>query len=145
MWIQTHKFPRWFQKLVLTLFLKISDFQIHITLRFVTANQINPNLRLKTPPIPNNCLPLKISIYWFHQFKSKSEIYLSIKNPKYPQLTPVFRLHNIHLKFFTYQNKYKWILCTKNPVLNTRFQDFWCMNINKHLICFEKEDKYILK
>ena len=56
-------------------------------------------------------------------------------NIKYAHLTPSFWLHNINLVFSTCPHIYKWILCTENPVLNTIFQDFWCTNINNHLIC----------
>ena len=45
---------------------------------------------------------------------------------------------SIHLVFSTCcQHKYNWILCTKKPVSNASFQDFWCTNINNHLICFK--------
>ena len=61
------------------------------------------------------------------------------------RLTPVFRQHNIHLVFSTCQHKYKWILCTEKPVSNASFQDFWSANINNHLICFEKNNKFLFK
>ena len=47
-----------------------------------------------------------------------------LRNLKYAHLTPIFRLHNIHLVFSTHQHKHKWILCTEKPVLNGSFQDF---------------------
>ena len=67
-------------------------------------------------------LPLKFLIY--------------IRN--YAHSTPIFRLRNIHLVFSTCPHKYKWILCTENPVLNASFQNFLCTNINNHPICCEK-------
>ena len=47
-------------------------------------------------------------------------MHLYIRNLKYSHLTPVFRQHNIHLVFSTYQHKYKWIgtYC----VLQNKFQ-----------------------
>ena len=65
------------------------------------------------------------------------KLYLYIRNLKYAHLTPVFRQDNIHLVLSTFCHKYKWILCTEKPVSNASFQDFWCTNMNIHLICFE--------
>jgi hypothetical protein len=68
---------------------------------------------------------------------------LYIRNLKYCAFNTIFRQHNIHLVFSTCQHKNKWILCSEKPVLNVSFQDFWCKNINNHLICFEKDDRYL--
>ena len=60
---------------------------------------------------------------------------------KDPHLTTIFRLPNIHLVFSTCPHKYKFIFCTKNPVLNASFKDLSfkiITNMNNHLICFEK-------
>ena len=43
---------------------------------------------------------------------------------KYRTFNTIFRQHNIHLVFSTWQHKYKWILCTEIPVKNNSFQDF---------------------
>ena len=48
----------------------------------------------------------------------------------YCTFNSMFQQHNIHLVLSTYQHKYKWILCTEKPILNTSVQDFWCTNIN---------------
>ena len=66
-----------------------------------------------------------------------------IKNLKHAHLTPVFRLHNIHLVFSNCTHKYKKILCTEKPVLNASFKDFLCTKINNH--SSEKKDKYVFK
>ena len=63
---------------------------------------------------------------------------LYIRNIKYCTFNTIFRQHNIHLVFYTCQHKYKRILCTINQVLNASFQDFWCSNINNHLIYFDQ-------
>ena len=55
--------------------------------------------------------------------------YKIIRNLNYAHLTPIFTLHNSHLVFSACSNKYKRILCTEKPVLNSSFQDFWCANI----------------
>ena len=41
--------------------------------------------------------------------------------------------------------KNKWILCTEKPVSKASFQDFWCPNINNHLICLVKTLNTYLK
>ena len=64
-----------------------------------------------------------------------------IKNHRYTNLTPVFRLYNIHLEFSTYPHKFKRILYTEKKVLNASFQDFWYTNINNHMICLKKRIK----
>ena len=59
-------------------------------------------------------------------------------------LTPFYdNTVSINLVFSTCQHKYKWILCTEDPVLSTSIQYFWCTTINNHLICFEKSDAKI--
>ena len=42
----------------------------------------------------------------------------------YAHLRPIFWLHNIHLVFSTYTNK--WILSNEKLFLNATFEDFWC-------------------
>ena len=59
----------------------------------------------------------------------------NIRNRK---LRPVFHPHKIHLEFSTYQQKFKWILCTENLVLIAVFQDV-------KIIRFKKDDKYVFK
>ena len=54
--------------------------------------------------------------------ESDEKFFLYIRNLKYCTVNTIFRQHNIHLVFSTCQHKYKWILCTENPVLNTSFQ-----------------------
>ena len=68
---------------------------------------------------------------------------MCIRNLKYAHLTPIFWIHNIHLVFSTWSHKYKWILWTEKPVFNLSFQDFWCTNINNHLTCSVRNDKYV--
>jgi hypothetical protein len=43
-------------------------------------------------------------------FMQKYNLY--IKNLKYPHLIPVFRLHTIHLEFFTFPHTLKCLFCT---------------------------------
>ena len=67
---------------------------------------------------------------------------MHIRNVECVLLTPVFWLHNIHLEFsISCPHKFKWILCTNRPVLNTSFQDLWCTNISNQLIGFDKDEK----
>ena len=65
----------------------------------------------------------KISFIFYQLPKMKNYLVLrkAIKSKifdyrLFPPLTPIFRLHNIHLVFSICQHKYKWILCTENPV-----------------------------
>ena len=64
---------------------------------------------------------LKIFYSLYFQCNKKS---LYIRNLKYCTFNTIFRQHNIHLVFSTYQHKYKWILCTEKLVLKASFQDF---------------------
>ena len=69
------------------------------------------------------------------------ENYISLYfiNLKYSHLTPIFRLHNIHLVLSTCPHKYKWLLCTSK----TEFSRF--SKIKKTLICSEKTINTYLK
>ena len=78
-------------------------------------------------------------------YSNQPYLFLYIRNLKYAHLTSVFRQHNINLVSSTCHHKYKCILRTEKPVLNTSFQDFLCTNINNHLFCFEKYDNYVFK
>ena len=59
-----------------------------------------------------------------YKFYSKKRLYKYKKNihSKYGDLTPIFRLFNIHLVFSNCPYKYKCILCTVKPVLNPSFK-----------------------
>ena len=46
------------------------------------------------------------------------KIFLHQKSLMYSQLTPIFRLHNLHLEFSTNS------MCTKKTVLNAKVKDF---------------------
>ena len=43
---------------------------------------------------------------------------LYIRNLKYANFTPVFRLHNIYLELSTCPHKFGWILCADKVVFN---------------------------
>ena len=75
-----------------------------------------------------------LSFIWYFFIILDQKYCLYIKNLKYCSFKTIFRQHNIHLVFSTCQNKYKLILCTEKPVLNASFHDFWCTNIDNHLI-----------
>ena len=80
---------------------------------------------------------------FFFQYHFNKNLY--IRNLKYFTFNTYFSTTQYHLVFSTCQHKCKSILCTEKPVLNASFQDFWCTNINNHLICFEKTINMSLK
>ena len=67
-----------------------------------------------------------------------------IKRIIYLYLTPIFRLHKIQLEFSVCLHKFKWLLCNKNPVLNTDFNDYCCTNKNSKYN-FKKDKKNVFK
>ena len=64
-----------------------------------------------------------IFVVYFDVFSFNLQDSLNLRNLKNTHLTPIFRLHNIHLVFSTCPHKYKWILCTENPVLKASFDN----------------------
>ena len=81
---------------------------------FNTTRYFDSVLFLYTRHIKNERIKLVLS----------RKLYLYIRNLKYCTFNTIFQQHNIYLVFSTYQQKYKWILCTEKPVLNVSFQDF---------------------
>ena len=71
-------------------------------------------------------------IWWYYMYTFTSEILNPCMQHLYLITQYPFRI----LYLFTH-------IQMEKPVLNASFQDFWCTNINNHLICFEKDDKYI--
>ena len=69
-------------------------------------------------------------------------ICLYIRNIKYAHLTHNFRLGTQYAFSNLYlSTQIQMDFCTEKPVLNPRFQVFWCTNINYYLICFEKKSE----
>ena len=67
-----------------------------------------------------------------------SNIYLYIRNLKYCTFNTIFTQYPAN----TNTNGY-WV--SKKTVLNVSWKDFWCANINNHLICLEKTINAYLK
>ena len=81
-----------------------------------------------------------ITQFFFFQHKADVNIYYTSEILNAAHLTHIFRQHNIHFIFSTYQHRYKLILCTGKLVLNASFQDFWCRNIHNHLIPYTQHE-----
>ena len=105
-----------------------------------------PNLTLKNLPIAiKNAQDQRWNIIMILIKTNVHKYTLYIRNLIYCTFNTIFRQHNIHLVFSTCQHKYKWTLCTEKQVLTPIFKDFWCTNINIHLICFDKYNKFLFK
>ena len=64
----------------------------------------------------------------------------------FTHLTLVFWLHNIQLEFSTYPCKFKCLLCTENPVLNSVIKDLsWKMYILVSDFFWKRLYKYVFK
>ena len=59
-------------------------------------------------------------------------------------LKPIFRQHNINLVFSTLPTQIQMDIVYRKTGFKREFSRFMT-NINNHLICFEKNDKYTFK
>ena len=93
-----------------------SLYQICLVLQEFFALKRQKKMYFKAKNFPNRTQISSLEyVLYVHQ---KCLVYICT------HLTPVFRLHNIHLEFSTSPHKFKWIGCTEKPVSNTSFQDF---------------------